>query len=306
VVSKDVIITTGMYNNFTKSNRPLIAVVGFTASGKSAFGMHLARQFRGEIIAADAMTVYKKFDIGTAKPTQKEMYEIQHHMINVADAKDGYSVAEFKKMTQKCIDEVHCRGKLPILVGGSGLYVNSILYDYEFRAQPANSILRQQLDDMNTTELVALAHKKGLSTAGIDTKNKRRLIRLIETNGQTASAKPLRENTLVLGIHLPKDVHKRRIENRVDAMLKQGLEAEVRALSAEYGWEVEPMKAIGYREWRAYFEGDENLDIVRRKIITHTMQLVKKQRTWFKRDNNVIWVNNINEAVAYTTTFLNK
>jgi tRNA dimethylallyltransferase len=284
---------------------PLIAVVGFTASGKSALGMHLAKQFSGEIIAADAMTVYRKFDIGTAKPTKKEQSEIQHHLLDIADATAGFSAAEFKQRAEKSIADIAARGKLPILVGGSGLYVDSILYDYDFRKVAADTKKRAELNAKSVSELIAIAQANQLDTKSIDSNNKRRLIRLIETNGQTVAPKPLRKNTLVLGINVPREVLRERVVARVEHMLEQGLEDEVRTVSDIYGWDVEPMRSIGYREWQAYFAGSKSLNEVKDELVTHTMQLAKKQRTWFRRNGNIKWVNNFDEAVEHTTTFLN-
>lgn len=285
---------------------PLVAVVGFTASGKSALAIQLAKQFNGEVIAADAMTVYRGFDIGTAKPTQKEQSKIQHNMIDIADAADGFSVAEFKKRAEKMITNIANYGKLPILVGGTGLYVDSILFDYDFQVSAADKNMRARLNAKTTDELIKIAEAKSLNTETIDTHNKRRLIRLIETNGRKPALKPLRESTLVLGIEMSYEQQKKRIATRVQRMIEQGLEAEVKTLSEIYGWEVEPMRSIGYREWQEYFKGSKNIDEVKNEIILHTVQLAKKQRTWFKRNANIRWVNNYTQAVEYTTTFLNK
>jgi tRNA dimethylallyltransferase len=290
----------------TKKPIPIVAVVGFTASGKSALGMHLAKHFNGEIIAADAMTVYKGFDIGTAKPTKKEQSEVQHHMLDIVDASHKFSAAEFKQRAEKTIAEIASRDKLPILVGGSGLYVDSILYDYDFRSSSVDTKIRAELNTKALDELIAIAVAKGLSIKSIDVRNKRRLIRLIESGEEASKPKPPRQNVLVLGIDIPKEELRKRIEARADAMLTQGLEGEVRGLGNQYGWGVEPMKSIGYREWQDYFASIKTRDDVKNAIIMHTMQLAKKQRTWFRRNSSIEWLNNFNKAVEYTTTFLNK
>ncbi len=282
----------------------IIAVVGFTASGKTELGITLAQQFGGEVIAADAVTVYKGFDIGSAKPTQKQMSEIQHHLIDIADPEAGFSAADFKHHADRAIANIAERHKIPILVGGSGLYVDSILFDYDFRTA-ADVGTRRILNNKSLEELLEIAAQKRLSTDGIDIHNKRRLVRLIETNGQAMTKKMLRNNTLILGVDIPKEQLRSRVEIRVDEMLRQGLEAEVKSLSEQYGWDIEPMRSIGYREWQPYFEAEASLEQVWEQIIMHTMQLIKKQRTWFKRNQHIQWVNNKNEAVAYVTTFLN-
>lgn len=283
---------------------PLIAVVGFTASGKTELGIALAQQFKGEIIAVDAVTVYKGFDVGSAKPIQKQMSEIQHHLVSIAEPDTGFSAADFQQHANKAIAKITNRGNVPLLVGGSGLYIDSILFDYNFQKQ-SDPDMREALNVKSLAELLAIAQEKALPLDTIDVQNKRRVIRLIETGGQIGNRKPLRKNTLVIGIDTPKELLRQRVEQRVDSMLSEGLEQEVRILYKQYGWDIEPMRSIGYREWRSYFENTASRETVRQQIITHTMQLIKKQRTWFKRNTHIHWVNNKNEAVAHVTTFLN-
>lgn len=287
------------------SNGPLIVIVGETASGKSALAMDLAQKFNGEIICADAMTVYKDFDIGTAKPSPEEQTLIPHHLLGVTTAPEGYSAPQFKRAAIKAIADIHSRGSVPILVGGTGLYVDSVLYDYSF-LEPSNSAQRETLNALSLAELIDLATRSKLPIETIDLRNKRRIIRLIENNGAMPGRSSVRKNTLVLGINSDKDELETRIVQRVNSMLEQGLEHEVANLSKRYGWDVEPMKAIGYREWREYFEGTQTPALTIERIISGTKRLAKKQRTWFKRNNSIHWVHNRDEAVATTTTFLNK
>jgi tRNA dimethylallyltransferase len=162
---------------------------------------------------------------------------------------------------------------------------------------------------MSLADLLARAEKLGLDTAGIDRRNKRRVIRLIENNGQSPTKQALRANTLVLGPKVPSAELTTRIEQRVDAMLEAGLADEVRRLAERYGWQVEPMKGIGYKEWQGYFEGAKSLEEVRQQIIKNTKDLAKRQRTWFKRNSFIHWLDNrdeIEQAVALATTKLNK
>ena len=287
------------------TNGPHIVIVGETASGKSALALELAQKFNGEIICADAMTVYKGFDVGTAKPSQQEQSLVPHHLLDVTTAAEGYSAPQFKRAALIVTEDIQRRGRIPILVGGTGLYVDSILYDYSF-LQPSSEEQRAFLNDMSLTELIELATKNGLPIDSVDIRNKRRVIRLIENNGAMPERSELRKNTLVLGITQTKDGLEERIAQRVDVMIRQGLEQEVAKLSAQYGWDVEPMKAIGYREWQDYFNGTQTLELTVERIISGTKRLAKKQRTWFKRNNSIHWVSNRDEAVATTTTFLNK
>lgn len=287
------------------NNSPLVVIVGETASGKSALAMELARKFDGEIIAADSWTVYKGFDIGTAKPGKKDQARVPHHLLDVANPAEGFSAAIFKRLAMRAIEDISGRGKLPILVGGSGLYVDSVIYDYEFLPAPSAE-LRQRLNAMSLSELLERASELGLDTAAIDARNKRRVIRLIENNGRQPSKKSLRRNTLILGLRLSSDKLEILIKERVNKMVATGLEREVKSLSNKYGWGVEPMKGIGYREWRDYFNREQTLEHTVDRIINSTNSLVKKQRTWFRRNKSIHWVENQIQAVDLVTTFLNK
>jgi len=291
-----------------KSTPPLVVIVGETASGKSALAMELAQQFDGEIICADSWTVYEGFDIGTAKPSGLERATVPHHLLDVANAHGGFNAVIFQQLAIAAINSISARGKLPILVGGTGLYIDSVIYQYEFLAAPPAG-MREELNKLSLDELLAKAEEQGLLMQGIDTRNKRRVIRLIENEGRLPSRKPLRKNTLILGVSVPRDELHERIERRVDSMLAAGLEGEISRLVDEYGWDAEPMKGIGYWQWKDYFAGEISLDEVREKIIKASMDLAKRQRTWFKRNESIQWLpnrENLTSAVELLTTFLNK
>ncbi len=284
---------------------PLVVLVGETASGKSILAMELAEQFNGELICADSWTVYRGFDIGTAKPSAEECAKVPHHLLDVAEPSEGFSAVLFQKLAKQAISDISARGKLPIMVGGTGLYIDSVLFDYGF-LPATDPALRQELDGLSLEKVVARAKKLGLDTAGIDMQNKRRVVRLIENSGLRPTKQLLRENTLVIGIAKDRDQLLERITARVDAMLKAELETEVQELVAMYGWGAEPMKGIGYREWREYFDGSQDAAETRRRIIKATMDLAKRQRTWFKRNSSIQWVQDRSNAVEIITTFLNK
>jgi tRNA dimethylallyltransferase len=287
---------------------PLLVIVGETASGKSTLAMELAKRLDGELICADSWTVYKDFDIGTAKPSGRERAEIPHHLLDVADAHGGFNAVIFQQLAEAAIATIHSRGKLPILVGGTGLYIDSIIYRYKFLPSTPPE-LREELNRLSLDELLERAERQGLGTVGIDVRNKRRVIRLIENEGRSPSRQPLRPNTCILGIATPREALRSRVERRVDAMLAQGLEDEVRRLAGEYGWEAEPMKGIGYTEWQPYFLGTQDLAATRQKIIKNSLDLAKRQRTWFKRNSSIHWLDNrgdLQDIVVLVTTWLDK
>lgn len=284
---------------------PLIVIAGATASGKSDLALKIAKQFNGEIISADSWTVYKDFNIGTAKPSLKDQKLIKHHLIDIADPIDGFSAAIFKRLATQAIEDITSRGKIAILVGGTGLYIDSVIYDYSF-LPPHNAISREKLNSLTLLELLNTAEKTSLDTTAIDKSNKRRIIRLIENDGRRPTKNSLRDNTLLLGIHYDKLEIETRIRSRVDLMVKTGLEQEVNKLYHQYGWDIEPMKGIGYKEWQEYFKGTIDIDKTKESIYLATKKLVKKQETWFKRNKSIHWVKNKREAVELVTTFLGK
>lgn len=284
---------------------PLVVIVGETGSGKSALALELAEQFDGEIISADSWTVYQGFDVGTAKPSADERAQVPHHLLDVADPLAGFSAVEFQRLAKAAIDDIVARGKLPILAGGTGLYIDSVLFDYQFLPS-SDPELRKELNALSLAEVLERAEAMGLDTTGIDLRNKRRVIRLIENNGARPTKRTMRGNTLVLGIRTDREHLRERVARRVDAMLAAGLEAEVQCLSERYGWDAEPMKGIGYREWKEYFDGSADLDETRARIVKVTMDLAKRQRTWFKRNDSIQWLSNTGQASENVATFLNK
>ncbi len=284
---------------------PLIVVIGETASGKSALALDLAECYQGEIISADALTVRRKVDIGAAKPSAVDRARIPHHLIDVAAPCEDFTAAVFKARAVAAINDIASRGKLPILAGGTGLYVDAALFDYSF-LPAGDRQAREVFNQMKLPDLLGLVKEKGLDASHIDTQNKRRVIRLLETGGRTATRAPMRSNTLVLGLRVSREELEGRVSKRVDAMLTAGLEDEAQHLAQAYGWDCEALKGIGYREWQDYFSGVQTLDETRQRIIKSTLDLAKKQRTWFRRNNSIQWIGNIEQAVAIVTTFLSK
>jgi tRNA dimethylallyltransferase len=284
----------------------LLVIVGETASGKSELALRLAERFDGELICADSWTVRREVNIGTAKPSAEEQARVPHYLLDVVSPCEDFTAAVFKELAQAAIKDIAARGKLPIMVGGTGLYIDSVLYDYGF-LPAGDRAARESLDSMDVEELLALIKEKGLELGEVDVRNKRRLVRLIETEGEQPQKKALRSETLILGLRTDREQLKRRIGRRTDAMLAAGLEAETRQLADRYGWDCEALKGVGYAQWQAYFEGAQNLQETRQKIIKATLDLAKRQRTWFKRNNSIQWHTTPvkwPDVVADVTTFL--
>ncbi len=267
---------------------PLVFVVGETASGKTAAGIKLAQKVDGEIICADSRTVYKRMNIGTAKPTKEEQEMVPHHLIDVVDPGEKFSAAEFKRLAEKCIQDITLRGKVPIVVGGTGLYIDALLYNFQFKDKPDDAY-RTQLLQMNDVELTTILHTKNIDTTNLNTKNKRHVIRAIERDGETPRDTKLRENTLIVGLKLDREVLKSRIQKRVEQMFAEGFVDEVRHLAEVYGWENESMSGIGYRVMRDYLEENATLEAVKEAFIRRDISLAKRQRTWFKRNPHIQW-----------------
>lgn len=249
---------------------PLVVIVGETASGKSALALELAKKFNGEIICADSRTVYKSMDIGTAKPSPAEQKQVKHYLLDVVEPGERFTVADFKDQANKAIQEIYNRDRLPIMVGGSGLYVDSVLFDYQFSSRGA------ERDPVNPRHL--------------------------KQSGQTK--KILRDNTLVLGLQVERSILEERIKNRVDAMVTTGFEKEVQMLVKTYGWDNQAMLAPGYKAFREYLEGEITLEEAKIGFVRSDIQLAKRQRTWFKRNKSIQWINDPTEAFKITTRFL--
>jgi tRNA dimethylallyltransferase len=288
----------------TEPKPKLLVIAGQTASGKSSLAMRIAQEFNGEIISADSWTVYKHFNIGTSKPTLSQQKAVKHHLLDVRRATDGFNAPMFKQLAAKAIKDIQKRGKLPILTGGTGLYIDSLLYDFGFLESVGNDS-REELNQKTIPELLDLAASRGIDLTDIDARNKRRIIRDIESGGQKPTKQALRPNTLIIGIKLAPDELNQRIEQRVDQMLTEGLEQEVRELSAKYSWDVEPMKGIGYPQWRDYFEGQQTLEQTRQRIISATNSLAKRQHTWFKRSPDIQWFDSAEQAYQALSAILN-
>lgn len=290
-------------------SNPLLVIVGPTASGKSAWALDIAEHLNGEIICADSSTIRRELNIGSAKPSIKDRTQVRHHLLDIIGPDDKFSAADFKQLAGDRIIDIQNRGKLPILVGGAGLYIDGVIFDYEF-LPPADPTYRESLNQLSNQELIYRVNQLGLDSDSVDRKNNRRLIRLIETKGAIPKKQELKLNTLIIGLQLGSEALSKRIELRVDEMFESGLEKEVKDLVEKYDWGCEGLKAVGYAQWNEYFNGARTIEQTRQSIIRATKDLAKRQNTWFKRNKSIHWyatpVKWQDVAELFTTYLSNK
>lgn len=278
----------------------LIAIVGPTASGKSALAIELAKKYRGEIICADSRTIYKGLDIGTAKPTLFEQEGIPHYGLNLVEPDESYSAADFQTYTNEKIAEIRERGNLPILVGGSGLYIDGVLYNYEF-GEEADPVLRAELEDLDIQELQQRIEEAGFEMPEND-QNKRYLIRAIEQGGVNRSRQPLMKGALIIGLNPGVEALENRISMRAKGMINSGVLEEARLIDEDYGWSSPGASSNIYRALRPYVEGStETIEKCLEDCVTLDKQLAKRQLSWFKRNEDINWFDNSENAVAFMT-----
>jgi tRNA dimethylallyltransferase len=291
--------------NKTADLGSLIAIVGPTASGKTELALQIAGENRGEIICADSRTVYRGLDIGTAKPTKEEQARVPHHLLDLLEPNQPYSAAQFKTDAMAAISDIHTWRGLPLLVGGTGLYINAVLYDYHFPAGASNE-LRQQLERLPLKDLVARLRLADPERATeIDLRNPRRIIRAIETAGLPRIApKTLPRNVLIIGLNPGMAELERHIAARTRRMLTGGLIEEVQGLLRRFDPVIAPLHTIGYGETIAHLHEEITAAELESQIILHTRQLAKRQMTWFKRNPDIVWVANVREAKDLVMSFM--
>lgn len=281
----------------------MIVIGGATATGKTALAVEVAKRINGEIIGADSMQIYKRMNVGTAKPTEEEKCGIRHYMIDVVEPNEPYSVAEYKKQATETIKNIKNGGKVPIVVGGTGLYVNSLIFDYKPFAR--DDKLRDALKAEYETCGAEYMHEKLRSIdpkAGeiIHYNNVKRVLRALEVKiltGESVTDKCDKEAAVpalvyVLGGVEPREKLYERINRRVDAMFDGGLEKEISGLLSEKAvdFSCQSMQAIGYKEFKAYYEGTATQEEVKEKIKQHTRNYAKRQITWFKGIEDAVWL----------------
>jgi len=284
----------------------LVVLVGPTAVGKTAASIGLAKALNGEIISGDSMQIFRGLDIGTAKITAQEMAGVPHHLLDIKEPWENFSVAEFRALADAAIAEITARGRLPILVGGTGFYVNAVLYPYHFGEADMDPAYRQELVQYqaahgNQALWQRLADCDAASAARLHPNDVKRVMRALEVfyaTGKPASARAvqvdrgqLRYQTAYLGLHLPREVLYQRIDQRVDQMMAQGLVQEVRwALDQGVPPDALSMTSLGYRQIVCYLQGEYSLERAVELIKRDTRHFAKRQLTWFRHDPNLQWV----------------
>lgn len=275
----------------------IIVIVGATATGKSALAVMLAKKYNAEIISGDSMQVYKEMTIGTAKITPAEMENIPHYFINTHHYDEEYNVKIFQEKARAYIKDITSRNKNVIICGGTGLYIKALLYDYLFQEAQVDLNYKQLLESKSTEELYALLQKIDLeATNTIHPNNRKRIIRalLIAHSGEKKSDllkkqtfQPLYD-AIIIGLNGEREYLYERINKRVDLMIKDGLEEEIKALiKDETTWNLQSMAAIGYREWKAYFMNEKTKEAVIEEIKKNTRHLAKRQYTFFNNQLDV-------------------
>ena len=304
----------------------IVCVVGATAAGKTSLGIEIAKVFDGEVISVDSRQVYRGMSIGTAKPEgvwEEDSIEIGsvdqlfgarkrfvvegvvHWGIDLVDPDEEYSVSQFKDYAEEKIADIVARGKLPILVGGTGLWVQAVVENLDLASVPADPDLRAELDQKRLGDL--FHEYKQLDPEGaesIDRKNKRRLVRALEVTkvtgvpfSQQRSRGERQYDVLQIGVKVDREALYERINHRVDVMIAQGLVDEVRGLKNQYGCEIPSMTGIGYRQLCGFLEGEEKLSDAIEELKRDTRHYAKRQLSWFRRDESIVWVEDQERAL---------
>lgn len=273
----------------------VLFITGPTASGKSDLAMRIAEEYSGEIICADSQTVRRDMNIGTAKPSMAERTKIRHHLLDIIDPYERFTVAEFVERAEAAIATIHSRGKLPIVVGGTGLYIDAVLYGFSFRPS-SSAYSREDLESKSVNELQEIIKNCNFPMPK-NTQNPRHLIRVIESEGATPHHHDLRAGSIVIGIDPGREQLQYRIEKRVDRMLADGFLQEFDHIVQKYGSPPHEFDAIEYRIVQQNRE--LNTEDLRQKLIIGDRQYAKKQRAWMKRNQDIVWFENAESAYEY-------
>lgn len=301
------------------SKPTVIVICGPTASGKTSLSIELAKKINGEIVSSDSMQIYKYMDIGTAKPTVEEMQGIKHYLIGFVEPNKRYSVAEYKIDAEKAIEEILEKGKIPIIVGGTGLYVDSLIYGIEYQDIELDEEYRKKLEKIADEEGLQNLYEKAKQIDSkamekISPNDKKRIIRVLEiykATGKTKTEQEIesRKNEVkydyhVFAINMDREKLYERINKRVDIMIEQGLIEEVQKLLQKYEEFPTAMQGLGYKEVVEYIEGKTTKEEMIEKIKMETRRYAKRQLTWFRRNKEIIWLDAIVDMQENINTIL--
>lgn len=289
----------------TNQKEKIIILIGPTAVGKTKTSIELAKKYNGEIISGDSMQIYKGMDIGTAKITKEETEGISHHLIDIKEPDESFSTAEFQTIVREKITEISSKGKLPIIVGGTGLYIQSVLFDYQFSNAPSDDDFRYRLEERAKVEGNVCIHKElqvvdPVSAGKIHPNNIRRVIRALEVyhcTGKTMTEWQSKQeiesvyNAAVIGLTMDRDLLYKRINQRIDMMMDNGLLEEVKGFSDKGLQNCQSMQAIGYKEFYPYFDGLITLDEAVDQLKQNSRRYAKRQLTWFRNKLDVSWID---------------
>jgi tRNA dimethylallyltransferase len=285
------------------SKQKLLVIIGPTAVGKTKLSIELAKRFNGEIISGDSMQIYRGMDIGTAKIKKNEMGGIPHHLLDIRDPEEKFSVAEFQQLVRSKISEIAKKGKLPMIVGGTGLYIQSVLYDYQFSDAPADEGFRKELEEKVKERGSQILHQELVeidpeSASHIHPNNARRVIRALEIyhcTGKTMSEYQEKQqpdllyDTALVGLTMERELLYERINLRVEMMLEEGLLDEVKRLYQQNLRDCQSIQAIGYKEIYEYLDGLVTLEQAVDQLKQNSRRYAKRQFTWFKNKMDVKW-----------------
>lgn len=280
---------------------PLIVVVGPTASGKTSLSIELAERFSGEIICSDSRTIYEGMDIGTAKPTVEEQSRVPHWGLDLVEPGERFTAADFKEYASKKIAEVRSRGNVPILVGGTGLYIDAVIFDYKFGK--TDPMLRAQLEELSLDELINYCAINNIELPEND-KNRRYVIRAIEQGSinRERLTEPI-GNTIIVGITTEREELRARIQKRSEQLFADGMVEEAKMLGEKYGWESEAMTGNIYPIVKKYLDGELNEESMKAAFATADWRLAKRQLTWLRRNEFIKWLP-LDDARKYLTNYL--
>ena len=281
------------------TKQPLVVITGPTASGKSDVAMKLAMKYDGEIICADSRTVYKGMDIGTAKPSSDDQKLVPHHLLDVVEPGQRFTVADFQKLAFQAIKDVRSRGKIPFLVGGTGLYIDSVILDYQFDVD-YDPVQRKKLESMSLDELYDYCKTNNIKLPE-NYKNKRHVVRNIERGGNVVRSNQQNINTsIVVAVATEKDELRNRIVQRTEHIFESGVVKEAKLLGEKYGWNSESMTGNIYPIIHKLLNDELTIDQAKKKFITQDWRLAKRQMTWLKRNKFIQWVP-LNEVYSYVS-----